>query len=158
MVKAKLKILYSCCLLFSTILCGASELHLNAMSPDAYKRTNLQNFKDIVLGRCIAKAYRGDKSASSDAGSSASALIDWAYFDLNETEVVHNLIDKYLSRDYFNPYAEFDVKEVKYDYLKCLDLYHSKDLKRLAKEIVYDPNETYKSSSRNYYRDLNRKK
>ncbi|MGE9659162.1 T6SS amidase immunity protein Tai4 family protein [Snodgrassella alvi] len=157
MSKLKLIILFSYSLLLSPLICIASELHLNAMSPEAYKRTNLQNFKDIVLGRCIAKAYRGDKSASSDAGSSASALIDWAYFDLNETEAVHNLIDKYLSRDYFNPYAEFD-KEVKYDYLKCLDLYHSKDLKRLAKEIVYDPNETYKSSSRNYYRDLNRKK
>lgn len=157
MSKFKLIILCSYSLLLSPLICIASELHLNAMSPEAYKRTNLQNFKDIVLGRCIAKAYRGDKSASSDAGSSASALIDWAYFDLNETEAVHNLIDKYLSRDYFNPYAEFD-KEVKYDYLKCLDLYHSKDLKRLAKEIVYDPNETYKSSSRNYYRDLNRKK
>ena len=156
MKKAKLKIFYSCCLLLP-LICDASELHLNAMSPEAYKRTNLQNFKDIVLGRCIAKAYRGDKSASSDAGSSASALIDWAYFDLNETEAVHNLIDKYLSRDYFNPYAEFD-NEVKYDYLKCLDLYHSKDLKRLAKEIVSEPNETYKSSTRNYYRDLNRKK
>ncbi|ORF35683.1 MULTISPECIES: T6SS amidase immunity protein Tai4 family protein [Snodgrassella] len=157
MSKLKLIILFSYSLLLSPLICIASELHLNAMSPEAYKRTNLQNFKDIVLGRCIAKAYRGDKSASSDAGSSASALIDWAYFDLNETKAVHNLIDKYLSRDYFNPYAEFD-KEVKYDYLKCLDLYHSKDLKRLAKEIVYDPNETYKSSSRNYYRDLNRKK
>ena len=156
MKKAKLKIFYSCCLLLP-LICDASELHLNAMSPEAYKRTNLQNFKDIVLGRCIAKAYRGDKSASSDAGSSASALIDWAYFDLNETKAVHNLIDKYLSRDYFNPYAEFDNK-VKYDYLKCLDLYHSKDLKRLAKEIVSEPNETYKSSTRNYYRDLNRKK
>ena len=156
MKKAKLKIFYSCCLLLP-LICDASELHLNAMSPEAYKRTNLQNFKDIVLGRCIAKAYRSDKSASSDAGSSASALIDWAYFDLNETEAVHNLIDKYLSRDYFNPYAEFDNK-VKYDYLKCLDLYHSKDLKRLAKEIVSEPNETYKSSTRNYYRDLNRKK
>ena len=157
MSKLKLIILFSYSLLLSPLICIASELHLNAMSPEAYKRTNLQNFKDIVLGRCIAKAYRGDKSASSDAGSSASALIDWAYFDLNETEAVHNLIDKYLSRDYFNPYAEFD-KEVKYDYLKCLDLYHSKDLKRLAKEIVYDPNETYKSSSRNYYRAVNRKK
>ena len=157
MKKAKLKVFYSCCLLLP-LICDASELHLNAMSPEAYKRTNLQNFKDIVLGRCIAKAYRGDKSASSDAGSSASALIDWAYFDLNETEAVHNLIDKYLSRDYFNPYDEFEVKQVKYDYLKCLDLYHSKDLKRLAKEIVSEPNETYKSSSRNYYRDLNRKK
>lgn len=157
MSKLKLIILFSYSLLLSPLICIASELHLNAMSPEAYKRTNLQNFKDIVLGRCIAKAYRGDKSASSDAGSSASALIDWAYFDLNETKAVHNLIDKYLSRDYFNPYAEFN-KEVKYDYLKCLDLYHSKDLKRLAKEIVYDPNETYKSSSRNYYRDLNRKK
>ena len=157
MSKLKLIILFSYSLLLSPLICIASELHLNAMSPEAYKRTNLQNFKDIVLGRCIAKAYRGDKSAPKDAGSSASALIDWTYFDLNETEAVHNLIDKYLSRDYFNPYAEFD-KEVKYDYLKCLDLYHSKDLKRLAKEIVYDPNETYKSSSRNYYRDLNRKK
>ena len=157
MKKAKLKIFYSCFLLLP-LICDASELHLNAMSPEAYKRTNLQNFKDIVLGRCIAKAYRDDKSAPRDAGSSASALINWTYFDLNETEAVHNLIDKYLSRDYFNPYDEFEIKEVKYNYLKCLDLYHSKDLKRLAKEIVSEPNETYKSSSRNYYRDLNRKK
>lgn len=34
MVKARLKILYSCCLLFSTLICGASDIPRHTFKPD----------------------------------------------------------------------------------------------------------------------------
>ena len=141
MKKAKLKIFYSCCLLlFSTSLCDASELHLNAITPEAVNRTFIQNYKDMVLAHCVAKAYHGDRNPAIDAGSSVSALQDWLdyYMDKSIDEEVR-LINSYLSRDYFNPLAESEVKGLKFDFLKCLDLYHSKELDKLARKVVPYP-------------------
>ncbi|WP_218966078.1 T6SS amidase immunity protein Tai4 family protein [Snodgrassella alvi] len=52
----------------------------------------------------------------------------------------------YLSRNYLNPVAESEMKGVKFDFLKCLDLYHSEDLDKLAKRIVNTPNLVQDSS------------
>jgi len=49
------------------------------------------------------------------------------------------LVNSYLSRDYFNPLAETEVKGLKFDFLKCLDLYHSKELDRLARDVISQP-------------------
>ena len=137
---AKLKILYSCCLLFSTLFCGASELHYNAMTPEAVNRTFIQNFKDMVFASCIAKAYKDDGNAGIDAGSSVTALQDWIDYDLGKSiDEKARLINSYLSRDYFNPLAESEVKGLKFDFLKCLDLYHSKELDKLARKVVPYP-------------------
>ena len=113
------------------------ELHLNAITPEAVNRTFIQNYKDMVLAHCVAKAYHRDRNAAIDAGSSVSALQDWLdyYMDKSIDEEVR-LINSYLSRDYFNPLAESEVKGLKFDFLKCLDLYHSKELDKLARKVV----------------------
>lgn len=101
----------------------------------------MQNYKDMVLATCIANAYRDDKFASVDAGSSVSALRDWTYYDLEKSpDSVRNIIHSYLSRNYYNPLAESETKGVKFDLLKCLDLYHSKELQKLADSVVIVPN------------------
>lgn len=59
MVKAKLKILYSCCLLFSTLIYGASDIPRYTFKPDypeAPNRTFIRNYKDMVFAHCITKA------------------------------------------------------------------------------------------------------
>jgi hypothetical protein len=73
-------------------------------------------------------------------------------------QAVHHLIEMYLSRNYLNPLAESEMKGVKFDFLKCLDLYHSEDLEKLAKRMIEHPQDTFRGTVRNYYRDLNRKK
>ena len=95
-------------------------------SPQSLGQSYEQNYKDMVLATCVASAYQDDKNAASDAGSSVSALRDWTNYDLEKSpDEVKALINSYLSRNYKNPLVEAEVKGVRFDFLKCLDLYHS---------------------------------
>jgi hypothetical protein len=117
-------------------------------SPQSIGRSYEQNYKDMVLTTCVANAYQGDKNAATDAGSSVSALRDWTYYDLEKSpDEVKALINSYLNRNYINPLAEAEVKGVRFDFLKCLDLYHSEELDTLAKKFVIDPGHTYKQNN-----------
>ncbi len=112
-----------------------------------------------MLAHCIANAYQEGEIASMDAGSSVTALREWIYYDMNESIIAEiQMVDSYLSRNYLNPSAEIQIRDIKFDFLKCLDLYHSKELDTLAKRVIEHPQETFRSTVRNYYRDLNRKK
>ncbi|WP_238531902.1 type VI secretion system amidase immunity protein Tai4 [Achromobacter arsenitoxydans] len=111
--------------------------------PEAYKRTYAQNYKDMVLATCLTNAYQSSLDAGKDIGSSVSALRDWTYYDLEQhPAAVQSLIKRYLARNYFNPLAEAEIKDVRFDFLKCLDLYHGEELDSLAKALVFDPDQT----------------
>ncbi|NHB05879.1 hypothetical protein GWK53_05075 [Burkholderia cepacia] len=115
-------------------------------APEAGSRTYLQNFKDMVLAECLATAYKQAPGASKDIGSSTSALRDWTYYDMERApDVIQALVAKYLARDYRNPAVESEVRDVKFDFLKCIDLYHGKELDVAAKQLVSRPNRTYRT-------------
>ena len=135
-----------CSLLLGSALCHAKDAATT--SPQAGARTYAQNYKDMVLATCIATAYQSNKEAAIDAGSSVSALRDWTYYDLEKSpDVVKSLVDRYLARDYANPLAESEVKGVRFDLLKCLDLYHSKELDAQVKRLVIHPRRTYRQQN-----------
>jgi hypothetical protein len=124
---------------------AANEQHA---SPQAGARTYAQNYKDMVLATCIANAYANEKNAAIDAGSSVSALRDWTYYDLEKSpDAVKSLVDAYLARDYHNPLVESEIKGVRFNLLKCLDLYHSKELDSLVKRVVINPKRTYRQDN-----------
>jgi len=118
--------------------------------PEAAGRSYAQNYKDMALATCVADAYNRYAStdnttcdAACDAGSSISLLREWGYYDLDEApDAIKALVDSYLGRDYFNPLAEVEVKGVRFDFLKCLDMYHSKELDEQVKRWVLHPNRT----------------
>ncbi|AOJ41948.1 hypothetical protein WJ23_28995 [Burkholderia lata] len=115
-------------------------------SPEAGSRTYIQNFKDMVLADCLATAYKREPGVSKDIGSSTSALRDWTYYDMERApDVIQALVSKYLARDYRNPIVESEVRDVKFDFLKCIDLYHGKELDAAAKKLVLRPNSTYRT-------------
>jgi hypothetical protein len=125
----------------ASVAVSAEARDLAAASPQAPNRSFGQNYKDMVLATCVANAYKNDKAAPADAGSSVAALRDWTYYDLEKSpDAVKSLIDSYLARDYRNPLAESEAKGVKFDLLKCLDLYHSKELEAQVKQLVANPN------------------
>ena len=112
-------------------------------SPEAGSRTYLQNFKDRVLAECLATAYEQEAGVSKDIGSSIGALRDWTCYDMERApDVIHALVAKYLARDYRNPVVESEVGDVKFDFLKCIDLYHGKELDAATKQLVSRPNRT----------------
>lgn len=111
--------------------------------PQAERRTYLQNYKDMVLATCVATAYRENLQAAADAGSSVSALRDWSEYDLDRApDEIKKLVDRYLSKDYRNPLAETESPGQRFDFLKCLDLYHSAELDAQAKRLVIHPKRT----------------
>ncbi len=117
-------------------------------SPQAGARTYAQNYKDMVLATCIANAYADERHAAIDAGSSASALRDWTYYDMEKApDAIKSLVDGYLARDYGNPLVESEIKGVRFDFLKCLDLYHSKALQSQARRLVIRPQRTYRQDN-----------
>lgn len=117
-------------------------------SPQAGTRSYAQNFKDMVLATCIANAYTNDNGPAVDAGSTVSALRDWTYYDLEKgPDAIKSLVDRYLARDYYNPVVESEIKGVRFDLLKCLDLYHSKELAAEVKRLVINPKRTYRQDN-----------
>ncbi|KMY00614.1 hypothetical protein V476_05450 [Pseudomonas syringae KCTC 12500] len=113
-------------------------------SPEGMYRTFEKNYKEMALATCITTAYKYDVNVGIDAGSSVSAMRDWTYYDMEKSPLaVKALVEKYLARDYTNPLAESQIKGIKFDLLKCLDMYHSKELDALTKKVVTHPNQSY---------------
>jgi hypothetical protein len=123
-------------------------------SPQAVDRTHLQNYKDMALAMCVANAYRDEPETARDVGSSTAALRDWANYDWEKRpDALGTLVDQYLARDYANPLVEPAVKGVRFDFLKCLDLYHSPALDALARRVVMRPTRTYRQDDAPFTRD-----
>ena len=114
--------------------------------PQAPGRTYASNFKDLVLATCIATAYRREGNAGADAGSSVAALRDFTYYDLEQGgDAIRKLVDIYLERDYRHPVADVEsALAIRFDLLKCLDLYHSKALAEQARRLVDRPQRSYR--------------
>lgn len=139
------------CILFVSAILIISNVQAKdeaVTSPQAGARTYAQNYKDMVMAECVATAYKNEPAATKDAGSSVSALRDWSYYDLEQSpDAVKELIERYLARDYHNLLAESEVKGVRFDFLKCLDLYHSEDLEALTKNLVINPKRSYRQDN-----------
>lgn len=110
--------------------------------PEVASRTYAENYKDLALAVCIAKAYKNEPKASADAAATAAGLEStWTNYDLEKgSGEISKLVDRYLTRNY----PSIQGKEIKLDLLKCLDLYHSKALNRQVKQFVLTPNRSYK--------------
>jgi len=52
-------------------------------------------------------------------------------------------VNRYLARDYRNPLAEAEVPGLRFDLLKCLDLYHSAELQTQVRRLVLQPQRTH---------------
>jgi hypothetical protein len=113
--------------------------------PEVASRTYAQNYKDLVLASCIAEAYSGEPKAAADAGATAAGLEStWTNYDLEKSSgQISKLVDRYLARKYNSIHGP----DIKLDLLKCLDLYHSKELDAQVKRFVLTPGRTYRQDN-----------
>lgn len=126
-----------------------SPLAHSAEQPGATTRSNASNFKDMILGICLARVYAPHAPVAADAGSSANALVEWTLYDAEKSpELIDSVVGQFIRRDYSNPLAEAEQSGVKFDLLKCLDLYHSRELDALAKRVVLNPGRNYREAGR----------
>jgi len=116
-----------------------------ALLPEAAFRTYAQNYKDLALASCIARAYSEEPKAAADAGATAAGLdAAWTRYDPEKgSGEIARLVDQYLARQYHSIHGP----EIRLDLMKCLDLYHSKELETLAERLVVHPGRTYRQDT-----------
>lgn len=113
--------------------------------PEAASRTYAQNYRDLALASCIAQAYADQPKAAADAGATAAGLDStWTNYDPEKgAGEMAKLVDRYLARQYH----AMEGPDIKLDLQKCLDLYHSEELKTLINRVVPTPARTYKQDN-----------
>lgn len=99
--------------------------------------------KDYALARCLAEVADEDDQFSADAGLSASALLEWMPFDVeNGMEKIEAVIKKY--KDEKNSFHSERSKKIKGVTLNCLRLYQSDELYKLVPQVIIgDPDRTW---------------
>ncbi len=66
-------------------------------------------------------------------------LIEWTYFDSEKAgSAPDSLVEQFLKRDYHNPLEGYEG--ARFELLKCLDLYHSRELEAEVRAFVPHPN------------------
>lgn len=124
--------------LTAIVLCSALNAVAGESTITAVKRTNAENFKDRALASCISAAYKGSP-AGEDANISKSAFLEWSNYDDDKgNPATDRLVEKYLRRDYSNPVEGY--AGAKFQLLKCIDMYHSRELNELVRKYVPHPN------------------
>jgi hypothetical protein len=110
--------------------------------PEVASRTYLQNFKDLALSSCITTAYAADPKVAADAGATVAGLDStWTEYDPERgAGEITKLVEKYLARTY----NSIQGPSIKLDLLKCLDMYHGKELEQLARRVVLQPARSYR--------------
>lgn len=102
-------------------------------------QVDVRSFKDAVLAICLAEAYRHDPIPVKDLQASIEEWRRSTVLDQKQVDkYVTPLVDAYVQRDYFNPLAETEVRGLRFDFLKCLDLYHDPILDRVVKKLEED--------------------
>ncbi|WP_129544458.1 T6SS amidase immunity protein Tai4 family protein [Serratia sp. 1D1416] len=115
------------------------EAPIAGWPPQTAYRSYLQNYKDIALTYCISVAYKTSPEASKDAIASSNGIDAWSYYTIRDEESpIIALTKRYLQQNY-------NAKDgkIRLDLMKCMDMYHSEDLDKLAKDYVQRPNDNW---------------
>ncbi|MEN9867588.1 MAG: hypothetical protein RL748_3178 [Pseudomonadota bacterium] len=120
----------------AVLLCLALPAIAGESTITAITRSNAENYQDRALAYCVATAYKGSP-AGADAHISMSAFLEWTDFDDKGNKALDQLVEKYLRRDYSNPMEGY--ADAKFNLLKCIDMYRSRELAELVRKYVPHP-------------------
>jgi Type VI secretion system (T6SS), amidase immunity protein len=85
--------------------------------------------KNWALSVCLAQVAKDARTAE-DAGLTASAYLEYGKLGLEAYDEIRKLVYQYKSLQY-----DGSVKG-EYNTMKCIDLFHSKDLARLTARLL----------------------
>jgi hypothetical protein len=119
---------------------------IQAQSATDVHRPYAQVYKNLALAQCITQAYKdAQPDTVDDLKRSVDVLKSWVIHDVYyaaESEMQW-AVDSYLARSYPNPMI-FDSPqkslEMKFNFLKCLDLFHSRELDFQVDRFIWHPN------------------
>lgn len=93
--------------------------------PQTSKYSQKTLLKNWALSICLAQVAQDERTAK-DAGSTASAYLEFGHQDLAVYDEIRTLVAKYAALKYSGSIpSDFNT-------MKCIDLFHSKELDRLT--------------------------
>jgi Type VI secretion system (T6SS), amidase immunity protein len=127
--------LYGVALSFALLFCACPTQAQSTQSPensvpmtDQYSQKTL--LKNWALSVCLA-AIAKDADARDDANATASAYLEFGHQKIEAYDALRELALQYAHRKYGG--------SIKSDFntMKCIDLFHSKELDRLVTQLVH---------------------
>lgn len=110
-------------LILSLSVCLVQQASAHMSLTEHYSQEML--LKNWALSRCLAKTYDNEK-VRDDANATASAYLEYGKQSIETYNQLDELVDKYVNLAYGG--------SVKSDFntMKCIDLYHSKELQKMV--------------------------
>jgi hypothetical protein len=112
-------------------------LPIHSIAGEGSPRTSSYSEKDLLknwaLCRCLGKTYVSERDRD-DAYKSAAAYLEFSGSPIESFDKLTELIEKYLSRSYTGSVQS------NYNTMKCIDLFHSKELDVLTSELANKKN------------------
>jgi hypothetical protein len=87
----------------------------------------VQYLKNFALSVCISDGYKSEEVVK-DSSDAAGGYLEFGGFPMEAYEEAEALGKKYLAREYKSIHGE------KLTLMKCIDLFHSKELDQLARK------------------------
>lgn len=119
-MKSRLKILIALSVLAAPQIAAAQDAGRHAYSPAQY-------LKNFALSACIAEGY-GAEEVKKDGNAAAGGYLELGSLPFAAHEEAAALGKRFLARDYRGKSGE------KLTLMKCIDLFHSEELDRLARK------------------------
>lgn len=122
---AKVSASLFCALALASAACHADEVGRHRYTP-------VQHLKNYALSACLADGYQSAEVVG-DATASANGYKELGSLDIDAYNEALVLVRKYLARTYPSQSGE------KLVLMKCIDLFHSRELDRLARKHARMP-------------------
>ena len=113
----------SCCVLL------AMSQHAEAQESQIRSYSQKTLLKNWALSRCLAQVA-ADSAAKDDANATAGAYLEFGKQPLEAYEELGRLVDEYAGRTYHGSV------ESSFNTMKCIDLFHSRELDRLTVRLL----------------------
>jgi hypothetical protein len=111
---------------FILIAIAAQQVRAQPMTANYDQKTLLKNW---TLSVCLAQIAQDVRTAE-DAGLTASAYLEYGHQGVEAYDELRKLVGKYKNLKYGG-----SVK-AEYNTMKCIDLFHSKELERLTARLA----------------------
>jgi Type VI secretion system (T6SS), amidase immunity protein len=112
-----------------TLACACVPLAAQPLPTGTSPQAQKNQMKKWALSICFAR-ITSDEQTKKDAGATARAYLENSSQDVEDFAQIGKLIDQFLAR----PYAGSDKGS--YQTMKCIDLFHSKELAQLTAKLV----------------------
>ena len=121
-MRAELNLVLAIALFTTPLIADASTAEVRV------RYTPVQYLKNFAFSVCIGEGFKSEGDVAKEARAAAGGYLELGSFPIEAAEQADALAKKYLAKEYLGIHGD------KLTLMKCIDLFHSKELDRLARK------------------------